>query len=82
MSETDQDELERLRKEVGRLRMERDILKKVASGKVRERGIVELNRFTMSSLVTDGAVLRLCCLCLSVAFPIGPGCVVSPGCPR
>jgi hypothetical protein len=44
--------------------------------------VVELNRFTMSSLVTDGAVLRLCCLCLSVAFAIGPGCVVSSGCPR
>jgi hypothetical protein len=50
--------------------------------KLRLLKIVELNRFTMSSLVTDGAVLRLCCLCLSVAFAIGPGCVVSSGCPR
>lgn len=40
LSESDQDELNRLRKEVSRLRMERDILKKVAPGKVRERGIV------------------------------------------
>ena len=39
LSESEQDELERLRKEVGRLRMERDILKKVAPGKVRERGM-------------------------------------------
>jgi len=31
MNESDQDELERLRKEVGRLRMERDILKKATA---------------------------------------------------
>ena len=40
LSESDQEELDRLRKENQRLRMERDILKKVAPGKVRERGIV------------------------------------------
>jgi len=40
LSESDQEELSRLRKENQRLRMERDILKKVAPGKVRERGIV------------------------------------------
>ena len=39
LSESERDELDRLRKENRRLRMERDILKKVASGKVRERGM-------------------------------------------
>ena len=39
LSESERDELDRLRKENRRLRMERDILKKVASGKVQERGM-------------------------------------------
>jgi len=39
LSEEERMELARLRAENKRLRMERDILKKVASGKVRERGI-------------------------------------------
>jgi len=40
ITQTEQQELDQLRRENHRLRMERDILKKVASGKVRERGIV------------------------------------------
>jgi transposase len=39
LSENEQEELDRLRKENSRLRMERDILKKVAPGKFWERGI-------------------------------------------
>ena len=40
ITQTEQQELDQLRKENHRLRMERDILKKVASGQVQERGIV------------------------------------------
>ena len=39
LTEDERMEMARLRAEVKRLRMERDVLKKVAPGKVRERGI-------------------------------------------